>query len=81
MYEQAPVFSRIGAGIILSANVMKVLLRLGQSTNSCKRASARMGETLYELTLDAATARTSTFIASEARFGEPGKQGAADGVA
>jgi hypothetical protein len=40
-----------------------------------------MGETLYELTLDAATARTSTFIASEARFGEPGKQGAADGVA
>jgi len=31
-----------------------------------------MGETLYELTLDAATARTSTFIASEARFGEPG---------
>jgi len=28
-YEQAPVFSRIGAGIILSANVMKVLLGVG----------------------------------------------------
>jgi 2-polyprenyl-6-methoxyphenol hydroxylase-like FAD-dependent oxidoreductase len=29
IYEQAPAFSRIGAGIILSANVMKVLRRLG----------------------------------------------------
>ena len=29
VYEQAPAFSRIGAGIILSANVMKVLLRVG----------------------------------------------------
>jgi 6-hydroxynicotinate 3-monooxygenase len=29
VYEQAPAFSRIGAGIILSANVMKVLRRLG----------------------------------------------------
>ena len=28
VYEQAPAFSRIGAGIILSANVMKVLRRL-----------------------------------------------------
>jgi hypothetical protein len=40
-----------------------------------------MDDKLYELTLDAETARTSTFIASEARFGEPGKQGSADGVA
>ena len=29
IYEQAPPFSRIGAGIILSANAMKVLGRLG----------------------------------------------------
>ncbi len=29
VYEQAPTFSRIGAGIILSANVTKVLRRLG----------------------------------------------------
>jgi FAD binding domain len=29
IYEQAPAFSRIGAGTILSANVMKVLRRLG----------------------------------------------------
>ena len=29
VYEQAPAFSRIGAGIILVANVMKVLRRLG----------------------------------------------------
>jgi 6-hydroxynicotinate 3-monooxygenase len=29
IYEQAPTFSRIGAGIILSANAMKVLRRLG----------------------------------------------------
>jgi 6-hydroxynicotinate 3-monooxygenase len=29
VYEQAPAFSRIGAGIILSANVTKVLRRLG----------------------------------------------------
>lgn len=29
VYEQAPAFSRIGAGIILSANAMKVLRRLG----------------------------------------------------
>ena len=29
VYEQAPAFSRVGAGIILSANVIKVLRRLG----------------------------------------------------
>ena len=29
VYEQAPTFSRIGAGIILSANVTKALRRLG----------------------------------------------------
>src|SRR5271155_2922014 len=29
VYEQAPTFSRIGAGIILSANATKVLRRLG----------------------------------------------------
>jgi 6-hydroxynicotinate 3-monooxygenase len=29
VYEQAPAFSRIGAGIILSANAMKAFRRLG----------------------------------------------------
>jgi 6-hydroxynicotinate 3-monooxygenase len=29
VYEQAPTFSRVGAGIILSANVLKALRRLG----------------------------------------------------
>jgi 6-hydroxynicotinate 3-monooxygenase len=29
VYEQAPSFSRIGAGIILSANAMKAFRRLG----------------------------------------------------
>src|SRR5262249_61723635 len=29
IYEQAPAFSRIGAGIILTANATKVLRRLG----------------------------------------------------
>jgi 6-hydroxynicotinate 3-monooxygenase len=69
VYEQAPAFSRIGAGIILSANVMKVLRRLGLErplieTGICPDAFVSRawdtGETLYEIKLDAA---------SEARFG------------
>ena len=71
VYEQAPAFSRIGAGIILSANVMKVLRRLGIERSLLEtgiRPDAFVsrawdtGETLYELTLDAA---------SEQRFGGP----------
>jgi 6-hydroxynicotinate 3-monooxygenase len=33
VYEQAPAFSRIGAGIILSANAMKAFRRLGIEQN------------------------------------------------
>jgi 6-hydroxynicotinate 3-monooxygenase len=71
VYEQAPAFSRIGAGIILGANVMKVLRRLGVERPLLQmglRPDAFVsrawdtGETLYELTLDAA---------SERRFGGP----------
>ncbi len=71
VYEQAPAFSRIGAGIILSANVMKVLRRLGVERPLLETGIAPdafvsrawdTGETLYELTLDPA---------SEARFGGP----------
>lgn len=71
VYEQAPTFSRIGAGIILSANVMKVLRRLGLerhlletgiSPDAFVSRAWDTGETLYELTLDAA---------SEQRFGGP----------
>jgi 6-hydroxynicotinate 3-monooxygenase len=71
VYEQAPAFSRIGAGIILGANVMKVLRRLdverplldmGIRPAAFVSRAWDTGETLYELTLDAA---------SERRFGGP----------
>jgi 6-hydroxynicotinate 3-monooxygenase len=71
VYEQAPSFSRIGAGIILSANVMKALRRLGIEQDLIevgikpKQYISRAwdtGETMYEITFDAE---------SEARFGGP----------
>jgi len=71
VYEQAPTFSRIGAGIILSANVTKALRRLGIEHDlvetglkpHCYISRAwDTGETLYEIIFDAA---------SEARFGGP----------
>jgi 6-hydroxynicotinate 3-monooxygenase len=62
VYEQAPAFSRIGAGIILSANVSKVLRRLGledalvaagiKSERYVSRAWDT-GETMYEIVFDA----------------------------
>jgi 6-hydroxynicotinate 3-monooxygenase len=66
VYEQSPAFSRIGAGIILSANVMKVLRRLdverplldmGIRPAAFVSRAWDTGETLYELTLDAASER------------------------
>jgi 6-hydroxynicotinate 3-monooxygenase len=71
VYEQAPTFSRIGAGIILSANVTKALRRLGIEralvtagiTPHCYISRAwDTGKTMYEIVFDAA---------SEARFGGP----------
>ena len=71
VYEQAPAFSRIGAGIILSANVMKVLRRLGIEQMivetgikpDCYISRAwDTGETMYKIEFDAA---------SEERFGGP----------
>lgn len=71
VYEQAASFSRIGAGIILSANCMKVLRALGldaaiRRTGICPDAfvsrDIATGETSYELRFDAA---------AEARFGGP----------
>jgi len=71
IYEQAPAFSRIGAGIILSANVMKVLRRLGIEQmivdtgikpDSYISRAWDTGETMYEIEFDAA---------SEQRFGGP----------
>ena len=71
VYEQTPNFSRIGAGIILGANVAKVLRSLGLERNFTEtgiRPDAFVsrtwdsGETLYELVFDAAC---------EARFGGP----------
>jgi 6-hydroxynicotinate 3-monooxygenase len=71
VYEQAPAFSRIGAGIILSANAMKAFRRLGIEQSlietGIKPASYvsrawDSGETMYEIKFDAA---------SEARFGGP----------
>ena len=71
VYEQAPTFSRIGAGIILSANAMKVLRRLGVERAlietgikpDCYISRAwDTGETMYEIFFDAA---------SEHRYGGP----------
>ena len=66
VYEQAPAFSRIGAGIILSANVTKVLRRLGledglvaagiKSKSYVSRAWDT-GETMAEFVFDAEAER------------------------
>src|SRR5713101_2096976 len=64
VYEQAPTFSRIGAGIILSANATKVLRRLGIEQDliatgikpECYISRAwDTGATQYEITFDAAS--------------------------
>src|ERR1700733_10753929 len=71
VYEQAPSFSRIGAGIILSANAMKAFRRLGIEQSlvetgikpkSYVSRAWNTGETMYEIFCDAA---------SEARYGGP----------
>lgn len=71
IFEQAPAFSRIGAGIILSANVTKVLRRLGVEQMlvetgikaDCYISRAwDTGDTMYKIEFDAD---------SEARFGGP----------
>ena len=71
VYEQAAVFSRIGAGIIISANVIKGLRALGLEDavvetgikpDSFASRTCDTGETLYEISFDAA---------SEAAFGAP----------
>src|SRR5262249_43853006 len=70
-YEQAAGFFRIGAGIILGSNVMKVLRRLGLERRLVETGikpdafvsrAWDTGVTLYEMRLDAA---------SERRFGGP----------
>jgi 6-hydroxynicotinate 3-monooxygenase len=62
VYEQAPTFSRIGAGIILTANATKVLRRLGIENgliaagikSECYISRAwDTGDTLYEIHFDA----------------------------
>ncbi len=64
VYEQAPTFSRIGAGIILSANATKVLRRLGIEQDliatgikpECYISRAwDTGATQYEIMFDAAS--------------------------
>jgi len=71
VYEQAETFSRIGAGIILSANPVKVLQRLGLEAGLVARGIKpdayvsrhwETGETTYEIEFDAA---------SERRYGAP----------
>jgi 6-hydroxynicotinate 3-monooxygenase len=71
VFEQAETFSRIGAGIILSANVTKslrrlglepLLLRAGIKADSFVSRASDTGEILYEMFFDAA---------AEARFGAP----------
>ncbi|MBX3535499.1 MAG: FAD-dependent monooxygenase [Xanthobacteraceae bacterium] len=69
VFEQAPAFSRIGAGIHLSANVMKVMRRLGIETalsdvglhpDAFVSRKWDTGEILFELPFNAET---------EARYG------------
>jgi 6-hydroxynicotinate 3-monooxygenase len=64
VYEQAPAFSRIGAGIHLSANVMLVMRRLGVETalsdiglhpDAFVSRQWDTGEILFELPFDAAS--------------------------
>jgi 6-hydroxynicotinate 3-monooxygenase len=64
VYEQASAFSRIGAGIILSANAMKVLRRLeieqavvdtGIKATSYVSRAWDTGEVQYEIEFDAAS--------------------------
>ncbi|HEY8337387.1 MAG TPA: FAD-dependent monooxygenase [Tardiphaga sp.] len=71
VYEQTPNFSRIGAGIILGANVAKVLRRLdlehafagtGIRPDAFVSRTWDSGDTTYRLNFDAET---------EARFGGP----------
>jgi 6-hydroxynicotinate 3-monooxygenase len=71
IYEQAPAFSRIGAGIILSANVMKALRRLdveealiaaGIKPECYISRAWDTGETMYKIEFDAE---------SECRYGGP----------
>jgi 6-hydroxynicotinate 3-monooxygenase len=71
IFEQAPAFSRIGAGIILSANAMKALRRLDVERSlvstgikpECYISRAwDTGETMYEIYFDAE---------SEKRYGGP----------
>ena len=71
VYEQAPAFARIGAGIILSPNAVKVLRRLGLEpllrTTAIAPAAfisrdGASGEKTYELVFD---------DAAEHRFGAP----------
>src|SRR5258708_26517673 len=71
VYEQAPAFSRIGAGIHLSANVMKVMRRfgieqtlvdIGLHPDAFVSRQWDTGEVMFELLFDAA---------SEARYGAP----------
>jgi 6-hydroxynicotinate 3-monooxygenase len=63
VYEQSPSFSRIGAGIILGANVAKVLRRLdlerrltatGIRPDTFLSRAWDTGETTYQLVFDAA---------------------------
>ena len=71
VYEQSPTFSRIGAGIIFSANGVKVLRRLGIEQDLIKNGikpecyisrAWDTGATMYEIMFDAA---------SEERYGAP----------
>jgi 6-hydroxynicotinate 3-monooxygenase len=71
IYEQAPAFSRIGAGIILTANATKVLRRLGVEYELVRTGIKPQcfvsrawdtGATMYEIRFD---------DASERRYGGP----------
>ncbi len=71
VYEQAPFFARIGAGIILSANAVKVLRRLDLQSKLVETAIAPKAFISRAWDTGATTYRLDFDAAAETRFGAP----------
>ncbi|RTL72942.1 MAG: 6-hydroxynicotinate 3-monooxygenase [Hyphomicrobiales bacterium] len=71
VYEQAPFFARIGAGIILSANAIKVLRRLDLEAKLVATAIAPAAFVSRAWDTGATTYRLDFDVEAEARFGAP----------
>lgn len=71
VHEQATEFSRIGAGIILSANAMKVLRRIGVEPALLRTGIRPAAFTSRDWLTGATTYEQRMDAAAEARFGAP----------